>query len=116
MTYISEIYGKTFKEDSVKLRIDQYTGFIATNIANREFIFKIPDMWKAAQYDPNNLQNMVSRINKDIICIKLDANTNDLDTIPILIINKQVNYFLIIDQTTKKSYVLYITPDEVNAY
>ena len=116
MTYLSEIYGKNFKEDSAKLRVDQYTNFIATNIANREFKFKIPDMLKAAQYDPNGLESMISKINKSILCIRLDTRTEDLKTIPVLIINKPTNYFVIIDMITHKSYVIYITPDEVDAY
>lgn len=119
MSLLSEVYGKNYKQNAKQSIINQHLDVIASNISNRELNFKIPfdskDLWENGHFKYiETMFELIQRNNSKLICMII-SNEN-INIIPILILNKQVDYFLIVDIEFSHIYFLYITPNEVGCF
>lgn len=115
MSYLKDLYGNNYKNDAIHAKVDQYTNLIASNISNLEFRCKFPDSFRDIPnfYDKDKMKLLVATYNKNLKCHLLDINTSDVSIIPYIVVTKEVDYYLLIDEYNKKSYIFYISYDEM---
>lgn len=122
MVEINEVYGGDYQRQSLESKINTLVNNMANNIANEQYRFRLQDttdLWNAnrmKQFVIDRLIGRISSTNKNLYIANINANTDEINMIPVLIANSPVEYFYIIDQEKSRAYFLYITPEEVNTY
>ena len=123
MADLSDAYGQNFQNESQQSRIEYVLSNMASNIAHRQFKFRLHEsneLWDQAgniksTYISTLIQKIVN-INKKFYAIHLNKNSQQINMLPELIIDTPVEYLLIVDADYGRAYFIYITPQEVNSY
>lgn len=95
---------------------------IVNNVAHRQFnvrLFDSFDLWESGRISPALIQTIIDKVkaaNNQMHLIYLDKTSPQINMLPSLVVDSPVEYFWIIDAETRRSYFIYITPYEVNAY
>lgn len=121
MSDLSEIYGTDYKSKAYQSKILSIINSIGTNLSNEHYRFTLNDINELFQSEsmPNNvIDALITKVmkNQALIMRHINKHTNDINMIPILIVNVPIEYFYVIDKNKARAYFIYITPTEVNAY
>ena len=121
MASINDVYGKNYETKAYESKIISIINNIGRNLGNEHYRFSLNDINEIFQGEsmPTNVINaLLNKVNKSdsIIIRHINKLSNEINMIPIFILNSPVEYFYIIDKKKKRAYFIYITPTEVNAY
>ena len=123
MADLSDAYGQNFQNESQQSRTEYILTNIATNLAHRQFKFRLHDsndLWdQSGNIKANYISTLIQKIaniNKKFNVTHLNKNSQQINMLPELIIDTPVEYLLIVDADFGRAYFIYITPQEVNSY
>jgi hypothetical protein len=126
MADLCDVYGDQYRQESYQLRINHVLNKIATNLAHRDFQFRLENDSSAqiwSQYGDRKMSSgsieylikQMKTINPAMEVSHLQS-IRDKQLIPELITDSPVEYLMIIDHQKNRAYIIYITPMEVGAF
>ena len=112
---LEDVYGKNFINDSMNSKIEQIINTISNNMSHRHFIYNLDSssLWNIKNINLEHvikIINNISNINKNLIAIHINKNSDQINLIHTLINGINVEYFIIIDKEYMKIYCVYLTP------
>jgi len=123
MAELNDVYGTNYQSESQKSKINYILNTIVNNIAHRQFNFRLfesLELWtpshELSQQSIDTIIQKTKTINKQMCVVYIDKKSNMTNMLPELVVDAPVEYFLIIDGEFHRSYFIYITPYEVNAF
>lgn len=123
MAEISDVYGSDFQNEAKKAKVGHQVNTIANNLAHRQMNFRLfdsLDLWDSShRIPPTVIQTIIQKIqsiNPKLHVIALDKQSEQINLLPSLIIDTPVEYLWMIDAEYHRSYFVYLTPYEVNAF
>lgn len=124
MCSLDEVYGTSYKVESINARIDYTINILAKNIANQTFNLKLDEcdlLWNNSEHidiqSINKIINKIKTINRDMLVKHIDISYDDnIKLLPYIITNSSVEYFYIIDYKCNRCYIIYITPSYLGVY
>lgn len=116
---ISELYGVDYHDDAVKKRVDKVCDVIASNISSLNFVvrYDFSPIFHKGNVDGEILDSIVSKIkklNKNLLVQPL-TSVQERQMLPYLL-KIQAVYFRIFDLERKRIYLVYISPENMEAY
>ena len=123
MASIGEVFGQNFQSQAVMGKAVYAAKLYASNIVHKQFSFRneSQDMWNGDNMKPELISTLKAQVlanNQMFRLTHVPKTSADINRFPYLI-NGPVEYFNVIDLSTKGKtllYSIYITPTQMEAY
>ena len=120
MSSVQEVYGQNYNIESCYQRLNYSAKILAANIAQLSFNVRHDSehMWQNNNMKPDAIRLLIEKVHNINPMFQMDHINKTCQLVNMLpyLIDGAVEYFRIVDKKRNRLYLLYITPENIEAF